>query len=143
MKEKSAEKNLKSSNAKKGFLNYLFSSEASWYWLVIIATVFSLFLTFFAGEDGSFIYSRYIFGIILVVILPGYSILRAFQLTVKLNWLENILFSIGISISLTYIVGLALNFTALGITTIPILVCLSSITLIAASVGLLKEFKYG
>lgn len=124
------------------FRDYLSSDESFWFWAIILATISSSVLAILIPENNyPLVFARYILGSALVLFLPGYSFLRAFQPKTKLSYLEELLFSIGVSIFFVFIVGLFLNFTPWGITTIPILICLSSITISTATIATFREYK--
>lgn len=77
--------------------------------------------------SGSFL--RTDLGILMVLLLPGYALTSAiFPAKKDLEGLERALISLGLSISIIPIMGLALNYTNWGIREIPVLVVLSSFT---------------
>jgi len=79
---------------------------------------------------------RIIVGFPLILFLPGYSLICAlFPKKDELNPIEKIALSIGLSIAIVVIIGLALNYTPWGIRLGPILLAISSFTLILGGVG--------
>jgi len=79
---------------------------------------------------------RMIVGFPLVLFLPGYSLISAlFPKKGELDGIERIALSIGLSIALALIIGLVLNYTPWGIRLGPVLLVMSSLILILATVA--------
>ena len=73
---------------------------------------------------------RIILGLPLVLFLPGYSLIAAvFPRKDDLDAIERIALSFGLSIAITPLLGLALNYTPFGIRLLPILIVLSIFTI--------------
>ena len=73
---------------------------------------------------------RIILGLPLVLFLPGYSLIAAlFPRKDDLDAIERIALSFGLSIAITPLLGLALNYTPFGIRLSPILIVLSVFTI--------------
>jgi uncharacterized membrane protein len=73
---------------------------------------------------------RIILGLPLVLFLPGYSLIATlFPRKDDLDAIERIALSFGLSIAITPLLGLALNYTAFGIRLAPILIVLSVFTI--------------
>lgn len=78
---------------------------------------------------------RIIVGFPLVLFLPGYSLICAlFPKKNEMNGMERIALSIGLSIAVVVIIGLVLSYTPWGIRLGPILVAISTFTLVLAAV---------
>ena len=78
---------------------------------------------------------RIILGLPLVLFLPGYALIAAlFPRKDDLDGIERIALSFGLSIAITPLLGLALNYTPFGIRLTPILIVLSVFT-IALAIG--------
>ncbi|MCW3130997.1 MAG: DUF1616 domain-containing protein [Methanophagales archaeon] len=72
---------------------------------------------------------RIILGLPLVLFLPGYSLIAAlFPGKDDLDAIERIALSFGLSIAITPLLGLALNYTPFGIRLSPVLIVLSVFT---------------
>ena len=72
---------------------------------------------------------RVIFGLPLVLFLPGYALIAAlFPRRDDLDAIERIALSFGLSIAITPLLGLALNYTPFGIRLMPVLIVLSVFT---------------
>ncbi|MCK4736007.1 MAG: DUF1616 domain-containing protein [Methanophagales archaeon] len=73
---------------------------------------------------------RIILGLPLVLFLPGYSLIAAlFPRKDDLDGIERVALSFGLSIALTPLLGLALNYTPFGIRLSPVLIVLSVFTI--------------
>jgi len=124
------------------FRNYLLSDQAFAFWITALATLSSISVALLIPENAyPLILARFILGSALVLFLPGYTFLKAIQAKTEVSYLERILFSIGISIFFVFVVGLLLNFTPWGITTVPILFFLSFITICNATIATFNEYK--
>ena len=78
---------------------------------------------------------RIILGLPLVLFLPGYSLIAAlFIRKDDLDGIERIALSFGLSIAISPLLGLGLNYTPFGIRLTPILIVLSVFT-IALAIG--------
>jgi len=84
---------------------------------------------------------RWILGGLLVLGLPGYSVTFVIFPEKKLSDVELIAFSLGLSLVISPLIGLILNFTPWGITLSTITLCLSSFTLIALIIGKYLKIK--
>jgi uncharacterized membrane protein len=83
---------------------------------------------------------RAVVGFPLVLFLPGYSLVSAlFPGKDELDITERIALSIGLSICIVVFIGLALNYTPWGIRLGPVLVALSTFTLIFTGVSALRK----
>ena len=72
---------------------------------------------------------RIILGLPLVLFLPGYSLIATlFPRKDDLDAIERIALSFGLSIAITPLLGLALNYTPFGIRLSPVLIVLSVFT---------------
>ena len=73
---------------------------------------------------------RIILGLPLVLFLPGYSLIATlFPRKDDLDGIERIALSFGLSITITPLLGLALNYTPFGIRLSPVLIVLSVFTI--------------
>jgi len=79
---------------------------------------------------------RIILGLLLVLFLPGYSLIAAlFPGKDDLDGIERIALSFGLSIAVVPLLGLALNYRPFGIRLVPILVVLSAFTVSLAVIA--------
>ncbi len=86
---------------------------------------------------------RIILGLPLVLFLPGYALIAAlFPRKDDLDAIERIALSFGLSIAITPLLGLALNYTAFGIRLSPILIVLSVFTISLAMGAYVRRCKH-
>ncbi|MGB9131688.1 MAG: DUF1616 domain-containing protein [Methanosarcina sp.] len=104
--------------------------------LVIITDIFVLIPVL----SGSFI--RTALGLPMVLFLPGYALIAMlFPEKGGLEWMERIALSVGISIAVVPLIGLALSFSPWGIREIPLLVSLSVFTLLMCGVAYVRRMR--
>ena len=73
---------------------------------------------------------RVLFGIPLVLFIPGYSLIAAlFPAAKDLDGIERVALSFGLSIAVVPLMGLALNYTPWGIRLDPVVTCLCILTI--------------
>ena len=83
---------------------------------------------------------RIIFGFILILFIPGYSIIAAlFPKKDYLDGLERIILSFGLSITVTPIIALLLNYTPFGIRLEPILVSLLVFIIVMSIIAYIRR----
>jgi uncharacterized membrane protein len=93
--------------------------------LVILTDIFVLV----PALSGSFL--RTVFGLLLVLFLPGYALTAALLPAKKdLEGIERALLSLGLSIAIAPLMGLGMNYTSWGIREVPVLTGLSAFTLL-------------
>jgi hypothetical protein len=121
--------------------SYILSPYSVWFWAIIVSTLVSFALIFVSSGIG--IYLRYIFGALLVLFLPGYTLVEALYAKRKeLDDLTRIALSIGLSLALVPLTGLVLNYTPFGIRLIPVAVSLALITIIFLFLGVWRKHAY-
>jgi hypothetical protein len=127
---------------------HAFSQSLAWFWLtaaMAFATTFAVFLI--AEEAYPLAYVRQVLGSVFVLFLPGFALTKALfpsggaseHSSENLGIAERVAISIGVSIALTAMVGLILNYTPWGVRLFPITLSLLSLTLVLATVAALRE----
>jgi len=102
--------------------------------LVLITSIFVLI------PPLSTTYVRTILGLPMVLFLPGYALIAAlFPRKDDLDGIERLALSFGLSIAVVPLLGLALNYTPLGIRLNPILLTLDIFTLIMCAVAIKRR----
>lgn len=97
--------------------------------LIFLLTILSIIFVISPVLDSSFI--RTILGILFILFLPGYSLIAAlFPKIGDLDNIERLALSFGLSIVISPLIGLALNYTPFKIELTPILVSLSIFTIL-------------
>jgi len=85
---------------------------------------------------------RFIFGIPLVLFLPGYSLIAIlFPRIDDLDGIERVALSFILSIAIVPLLGLVLNFTTFGIRLAPVLTVLSTFTISLSLVSWIRRLK--
>ena len=125
--------------------DYVFSKKNMWYW-GIIAIIVSSTVAFFAIPDSEYplVYLRFVLGLPCILFLPGYTLNRLLFHKSSMNEaekIERVALNIGISLTLTLIIGLFLNYTPWGIQLVPIVFSLLIVTLIFATVAEVREYQ--
>lgn len=129
--------------------SYLKSSQAIWYWTTIILVIITAPVVFFVPADFyPWNYMRNILGIIFILWLPGYVLIKAIfpenmpikTSSEKLDAIERIMLSIGTSLAIVPMVGLILNYLPWGIRLLPVTLALIGLTLIIASAAAAREY---
>jgi len=116
------------------------SAKAVWYWVILTLATTVTTLVFIIPEDAyPLIYARYVLGSIFVLWLPGYTLIKALFPTKELDNIERTALSIGMSLALVPITGLLLNCTPWGIRTVPITLSLLALTVMLATVAIIRE----
>jgi len=125
------------------YLEYMkLMDENLWFYLVlgsISATLASIYLL---PSIYPFIIIRYLVGSIFVLFLPGFAVVQAlYPVEGELNGLERLALSIGLSMAITPLVGLILNYTPWGIRLNPIVVALTVLTAFISLLGTYRRFN--
>jgi len=85
---------------------------------------------------------RIILGLPLLLFLPGYSLVTTlFPKRHDLGVIERVALSFGLSIAVVSLLGLALNYTSLGIKLIPILIVISTFTTSLSIIAWIRRSK--
>lgn len=122
--------------------SYLKTEKASWYWITIVLITASVIAVFAIPKNAyPIVYLRYVLGIILVLWLPGYSLIKALFPKKELDNIERTALSIGMSLALVPITGLILNYTPWGIRTTPVTLSLLALTTIFATAAITREHQ--
>ena len=127
---------------------YMNSRNAAWFWTTITLATATTIAVFTITEDTPPItYLRSALGVLFVLFLPGYTFTKALfpqkaptaTNSEDMDTIERIALSIGMSLALTPIVGLILNYTPWGITLAPITLSLLALTVVFATAAILRE----
>ncbi len=124
------------------FKDYIRSNHATWYWLTLLLIIVTTIIVFTVPERAyPLSYIRYILGIIFMIFLPGYSLIKTLYPTREIDEIERIGLSIGSSIAMVPLVGFLLNFTPWGIRLEPLTLGILLLTVILSTMGLLREHQ--
>jgi hypothetical protein len=129
---------------------YVFSKKVAWYWVTLALSVSAAISVFTIPENAYlFDFIRSALGVLFVLFLPGYAFIKMlFPLKVPIvtsstdmDNIERIALSIGVSLALTPMVGLALHYTPQGIGPAPITLSLLALTVVLATAAVVREFQ--
>jgi hypothetical protein len=132
----------------RSFATYLKTGQALWYWVTIAVGAITAAMVFTIPEDFyPWIYARNVLGVIFVLFLPGYALIKALlpvnmpmrTSTGDLDTIERIALSLGTSIALVSIVGLLLNYSPWGIELTAIVLSLLALTVVFATAAIIRE----
>lgn len=85
---------------------------------------------------------RKVIGLPFILFFPGYSFISfLFPERRELDTIERVALSFGLSIAITPLIGLALNYTPFGIRLTPILLSLSSFNIIFSALAIYRRFS--
>jgi hypothetical protein len=133
----------------KRLRKYIQSNYAIWYWITISIAVATPVAVFTIDENTYLLsFIRNVIGIIFVLFLPGYAFIKLLfpeKVPIPTNNenidnIERFALSFGVSLALTPLVGLILNYTPWGIRLTPITICLLSLTVIFATAAIVREY---
>jgi len=122
---------------------YLVSRKALWYWATLAFTAVTAALVLEAPENVyPIVYIRYVLGTFFVLLMPGYAFAQALFPAKKLDAVERIGLSIGMSIALVSLDAFILNFTPWKITLTSIVWTLTLLIIILATGAFLNGLRY-
>lgn len=108
--------------------------------LIVMFTLLTAAFILIPPLNKTFI--RTILGVLLVLFIPGYSLIAAlFPKKEDLEGIERTALSFGLSIAVTPLIGLALNYTPWGIRLDPILISLTAFTMIMCLIAFMRRRK--
>ena len=137
-----------SPQVKPNLVSYLKMERAYWFWATVAIAVATVAIIFAVPSSlYPLVYIRYVLGAVYVLWLPGYTFMRALfpenpstkNSERKLDTVERIGLSLGMSLALVPIVGLLLNYTPWGIRLTPIVLSLLLLTIIFAITAVIRE----
>ncbi len=122
-------------------------AQPLWFWLTVAVTIVTAILVFTVPDElYPWVYARYALGTVFVLWLPGYALIKALfpephveASQRSLDPTERMALSIGLSLAITPIMGLLLNYTPWGIRLTPVTLSLVAFTLTSATVAVAKE----
>ena len=127
--------------------SYLLSSQARWYWIIMILALAAGIVVTIPGNAYPIVCLRYLIEAIFILWMPGYTFTRTLFPTSKsiptnldeADIVERIALSVSISLALVTIVGLLLNYTPWGITLTPTILSLLALTWTFATTAVIRE----
>ena len=117
-------------------------SENAWFHLVVSASLATILAIYILPSAYPIVIFRWILGLVFVLFLPGYATVQAlFAGRRELDDIERFALSVGLSLAITPLVGLLLNYTPWGIRLDPIALSLSIYTLAMATIGTIRRYS--
>lgn len=121
---------------------YLLSRHSYWYLSTVILSIITILSIFiFPSNQSFYLYIRYILGSFFTMFLPGYCISKILYIDAEIEKLKLIVLSIGISISLSSIIGIILNYTPWGINLVPLMITYFILILFFSTIGIIREYN--
>jgi len=127
----------------ENYLQYLQARpQNTWFYLVIATSIATLAAVYIIPNTYPVVVFRWIMGSMFILFLPGYVTVQALFPTGKeLDDIERFAISVGLSIAMTPLVGLLLNYTPWGIRLNPIMASLCLFTLSIAAAATYRRYK--
>jgi len=139
---KKGELELAEANPPYNLSSYAFHLENLWFWALTALVAFTVLVVFLVNSSA-LLYLRYALGGIFILFLPGAMLITAlYPREGELDGLERLALSIGLSLAVVPLIGLALNYTPWGITLAPIMVSLAFFAEVMGVVAFVKKFRY-
>ncbi|MEM1679300.1 MAG: DUF1616 domain-containing protein [Ignisphaera sp.] len=126
----------------RDFIDYLGRGAYSlWLWTVATLVVTTIAAIVITSLIPGAIYIRYVLGSIAVLFLPGYVTVEAlYPREEDLTPLERLALSIGLSLAIVPLIGLALNYTPWGIRLTPVTTVLAIYTIAVAIIASYRKY---
>lgn len=120
------------------FADYAVSPLSLWFWGAISTTLLSVLLLF--ATSGVALELRYALGAVLVLFLPGFSVIEALYPRRGLDGLTKFALSVALSLAVVPLVGLALNYLPVGIRLMPLTASLACLVSVSLSLALRRRY---
>jgi len=124
------------------FIQYLKSADYNfWLHLVFLASFATSATIYLLPAIYPLIVTRWVLGSLFILFLPGYTLIEAlFPKRSDLDSIERLALSIGLSLAVTPLIGLILNYTPWGIRLDPIVISLTIFTLTMSLLATHRKF---
>jgi len=124
----------------KSFREYLRLTEPNaWFNFTLLTCMLTLVAIYIIPSTYPLVILRWVVGSIFVLFLPGYSSVQAlFPSNRDLDDIERIALSIGLSLAITPLIGLLLNYLPWGIRLNPLV---ASLSLYSGGIGVIGSYR--
>jgi hypothetical protein len=103
-------------NFPKDFFNYFLSGYSVLFWIQLLFIVFFYFVTYYFVYEYPTVFIKYISSFLFILFIPGYALLNAiYYKKGEVERVQKISYILVISIVITAIIGLILNYSPWGI----------------------------
>jgi uncharacterized membrane protein len=120
---------------------YLISSNTTWFWLIIIISISTtLSIVKITEQAIPYVYIRYILGSILILFLPGFSLIKILFPKDDIDEIERVALGIGVSLAMVPFIGFILNYTPWKISLISLSISLQFLIITLAIIGLYRDY---
>lgn len=127
----------------RSVLGYALSLYSLWFWFLLVVVALTTLSIYILPQDPPCIYLRYAAGALLVLYLPGASIIEAlYPKKEDLESWERLALSIGLSLAVIPLVSLVLNYTPWGIRLNPMFISLSLLITGLAVLAIYRKVGY-
>ena len=134
---------LKDPNPPKTIIKYAISTYTLWFWTVEAFLALTIASIYLVPQIYPFNYLRAVAGLILEIYIPGYVFLEAlYPKKDDFGKLEQLIYSIGISIILVTFVGFVLNYSPWEIRLDPLTVSLTILVSVIGLIGIYRKYNY-
>ena len=124
------------------FLNYITSlSRSTSFWLTIIVTGLTLATIYLTPQVAPWSIIRIIAGAVFVSFIPGYALIQLLFPVKDMDTMERIASSVGLSLAVTPLIGLLLNYSPWGIRLDPLVALLSVASIALAFSSTYRKFS--
>lgn len=118
------------------FRRLFFSFSMLWYWGVIAISLTAIISVLAISPSlFPFVYIRWLSGLAILLWVPGFCFVKALFPKKEIGNLETLILSVSSSLILVVLVGLFCNFTPLGLSELPVVVTLSALSVVLASIS--------
>jgi len=131
--------------AHHSFIRYLKNADYNlWLYLVFLASLVTSATIYLLPAIYPLVITRWLLGSLFILFLPGYTLIEAlFPKRNDLDGIERLALSIGLSLAVTPLIGLLLNYTPWGIRLDPIIISLTLFTLTISLLTTHRKFTLG
>jgi hypothetical protein len=133
-----------SNSVSTNFSKFMKTKQVTWYWSTLIIEI-AIIVVFFLLPENIYPlnYFRSLLGMILIFWLVGFTSIKVLIPSgthKNLDFIERFALSLGMSLALTPLIGLILNYSPFGIREGSITISLLTVVTILATVGVFREF---
>ncbi len=130
--------------------NRILSPKLSWYWATMLFSLVAVILVLaIQGQEYPLVYLRYVMGTFFVLFIPGFTLEKALfpegtttkPTEVDTRSVERVALSFGLSLIITPIAALILNYTPYGLDLVPITLTILFLVILFATAAAVREEK--